>query len=277
MGPKPEWARDERRRGRAASLEHPRQPVRGRRRRLHRRHAGDPRSRRPEPRRLRLPRRPSSRPTCGSSASSRPATGCASCRSISSPRARSPPRAGSEIAELASASPDCTETVSLASPVVMSTGEGDTRLVARLSGDTHLLLEIGPPELDLVLRFRAHALMQAIEAEGFAGLVDLTPGIRSLQLHYDARNAAAGRAAGAHRRAVDRGLRPRRSRGALAHRAPAAVLGRSRLPARDREVHDHGAQGRAVVPEQPRVHPPHQRARRHRRRCARSSSPRTTW
>jgi len=89
-----------------------------------------------------------------------------------------------ESAELVSTSPGCVEAVSLASPVVMSTGEGDTRLVARLSGDTHLLLEIGPPELDLVLRFRAHALMQAIEAEDFAGLVDLTPGIRSLQLHY---------------------------------------------------------------------------------------------
>ncbi|MBL8444398.1 MAG: 5-oxoprolinase/urea amidolyase family protein, partial [Zoogloeaceae bacterium] len=72
----------------------------------------------------------------------------------------------------------------LASPVVLDTGHGDERLVARLSGDTHLLLEIGPPELDLVLRFRAHALMQAIEARTLDGLVDLTPGIRSLQLHY---------------------------------------------------------------------------------------------
>ncbi|HRD35243.1 MAG TPA: urea carboxylase [Rhodocyclaceae bacterium] len=72
----------------------------------------------------------------------------------------------------------------LASPIVLDTGHDDERLVARLSGDTHLLLEIGPPELDLVLRFRAHALMQAIEAKALDGLVDLTPGIRSLQLHY---------------------------------------------------------------------------------------------
>ncbi len=72
----------------------------------------------------------------------------------------------------------------LHSPVVLDIGSGDNRLVARLSGDTHVLLEIGPPELDLVLRFRAHALMQAIEAAAPAGLVDLTPGIRSLQLHY---------------------------------------------------------------------------------------------
>ena len=89
-----------------------------------------------------------------------------------------------ECATLANGVPACSAAVSLCSPVVLSAGEGDTRLVARLAGDTHLLLEIGPPELDLVLRFRAHALMQAIEAQQLAGLVDLTPGIRSLQLHY---------------------------------------------------------------------------------------------
>lgn len=73
---------------------------------------------------------------------------------------------------------------SLASPVVLETGEGDKRLVARLSGDTHLLLEIGEPELDLVLRFRGHALMQALETRALDGVIDLTPGIRSLQVHY---------------------------------------------------------------------------------------------
>ena len=72
----------------------------------------------------------------------------------------------------------------LVSPVVMETGVADKRLVARLSGDTHLLLEIGDPELDLVLRFRGHALMQALEAKALAGVIDLTPGIRSLQIHY---------------------------------------------------------------------------------------------
>lgn len=72
----------------------------------------------------------------------------------------------------------------LISPVVLDIGEDDTRLVARLSGDTHLLLEIGAPELDLVLRFRGHALMQALEAKALHGVIDLTPGIRSLQVHY---------------------------------------------------------------------------------------------
>ncbi|WP_223487932.1 urea carboxylase [Pseudomonas sp. A-RE-19] len=72
----------------------------------------------------------------------------------------------------------------VASPVVLDLGQDDTRLVARLSGDTHLLLEIGAPELDLVLRFRAHALMQALESKHLHGVIDLTPGIRSLQVHY---------------------------------------------------------------------------------------------
>tara|TARA_R100001244_G_scaffold511_6_gene1038 strand:- start:495 stop:4259 length:3765 start_codon:yes stop_codon:yes gene_type:complete len=118
----------------------------------------------------------------------------------------------------------------LTSPIVLDIGEADKRLVARLSGDTHLLLEIGAAELDLVLRFRGHALMQALEAKfglsqgvasaaearqnsakkrslhavnehsepGFNdasanaaalpqfdnGVIDLTPGIRSLQVHY---------------------------------------------------------------------------------------------
>jgi urea carboxylase len=58
----------------------------------------------------------------------------------------------------------------------MTCGEADKRLVARLSGDTHLLLEAGEAELDLVLRFRIHALMQALEAQARDGAIDITPG-----------------------------------------------------------------------------------------------------
>jgi urea carboxylase len=74
--------------------------------------------------------------------------------------------------------------IPLEPPVILDIGSQDKRLVARLSGDTHLLLEIGAPELDLVLRFRGHALMQALEAKNLNGVIDLTPGIRSLQVHY---------------------------------------------------------------------------------------------
>ncbi len=77
-----------------------------------------------------------------------------------------------------------TKASELQSPIVLDIGQDDTRLLARLSGDTHLLLEIGQPELDLVLRFRGHALMQALEAKRLDGVIDLTPGIRSLQVHY---------------------------------------------------------------------------------------------
>ncbi|GAA1403629.1 urea carboxylase [Catellatospora coxensis] len=55
----------------------------------------------------------------------------------------------------------------------------------RRSGDDNLLIEYGPMTLDLGLRMRAHALMERLRAEGLPGVVDLTPGIRSLQVHVD--------------------------------------------------------------------------------------------
>src|SRR5690606_3798310 len=39
--------------------------------------------------------------------------------------------------------------------------------------------------LDLDLRFRVHALMQWLETNRVRGIIDLTPGIRSLQIHFD--------------------------------------------------------------------------------------------
>ncbi len=88
-----------------------------------------------------------------------------------------------EVAGLQAVSVDW-QPIPLEPPVVLDIGSLDKRLVARLSGDTHLLLEIGQAELDLVLRFRGHALMQALEAKQLDGVIDLTPGIRSLQVHY---------------------------------------------------------------------------------------------
>src|SRR3989344_4576124 len=59
--------------------------------------------------------------------------------------------------------------------------------------------------------------------------------------------------------------------------APAAVLGRRTDAPGDREVHAVGAARRALVPQQHRVHPPHQRAGQHQRglqRCLRRQLPR---
>jgi urea carboxylase len=65
------------------------------------------------------------------------------------------------------------------------------QVVYRQAGDKNLLVEYGPPELDLNLRFRAHALMErvqaALDAGKLKGILDLTPGIRSLQIHFDSR------------------------------------------------------------------------------------------
>jgi urea carboxylase len=62
----------------------------------------------------------------------------------------------------------------------------------RQSGDQYLLVEYGPLVLDLELRFRVHALMEWLHQQAIEGLLDLTPGIRSLQIHYDSRTIAQG-------------------------------------------------------------------------------------
>ncbi|MBR8060442.1 urea carboxylase [Burkholderia dolosa] len=59
-------------------------------------------------------------------------------------------------------------------------------VVYRRSGDRNVLIEYGPLVLDLNLRFRVHALMCWLDAHRLPGMLDLTPGIRSLQVHFDA-------------------------------------------------------------------------------------------
>jgi len=63
--------------------------------------------------------------------------------------------------------------------------KGRPSICYRRSGDKYLLIEYGAMEIDLNLRFRAHALMQAIREAEITGILDLTPGIRSLQIHYE--------------------------------------------------------------------------------------------
>jgi urea carboxylase len=57
----------------------------------------------------------------------------------------------------------------------------------RRAGDANILVEYGPIVLELELRLRVHALMTWLEEQNLAGVIDLTPGIRSLQVHYDNR------------------------------------------------------------------------------------------
>ena len=81
----------------------------------------------------------------------------------------------------------------MGSPILRCIPESSrqVQVVYRQSGDKNLLVEYGPPVLDLNLRFRVHALMEwvqhTIDAGRLKGIVDLTPGIRSLQIHFDSR------------------------------------------------------------------------------------------
>ena len=77
----------------------------------------------------------------------------------------------------------------IGSPVLAHRPAQDQRpaLVIRQAGDRYLLVELGELQLDIALRLRVHALMEALRARRAAlpGIVDLTPGIRSLQVHFD--------------------------------------------------------------------------------------------
>ena len=78
-------------------------------------------------------------------------------------------------------------TVQIFTPILGEVTETETqvKVVYRQAGDKYLLVEYGPLVLDLTLRFRIHALMQWLEKENVQGILNLTPGIRSLQVHYD--------------------------------------------------------------------------------------------
>jgi urea carboxylase len=60
-------------------------------------------------------------------------------------------------------------------------------LVCRADGDKYLLVEYGPRVLDLGLRFRVHLLEEKLRAARLPGIIDITPGVRSLQIHYENR------------------------------------------------------------------------------------------
>jgi urea carboxylase len=82
--------------------------------------------------------------------------------------------------------PVVTRTISdSGSAIVGRSDDGPFPVVYRRAGDDNLLVEYGPMELDIALRMRVHVLAEAIAAAKLPGLIDLTPGIRSLQIHYD--------------------------------------------------------------------------------------------
>jgi urea carboxylase len=73
------------------------------------------------------------------------------------------------------------------SPILADLPEakGRPHTVYRQQGDRNILVEYGPIILDLELRIRIHALMIELERMALPGVIDIVPGIRSLQLHFD--------------------------------------------------------------------------------------------
>ena len=84
--------------------------------------------------------------------------------------------------------------------VLTAGGDGDDGIVGRVEadddrpsvtyrrdGDDNLLVEYGDLTLDLGLRMRVHALMKHLQADSPPGVIEVTPGIRSLQIHTDSR------------------------------------------------------------------------------------------
>ncbi len=73
--------------------------------------------------------------------------------------------------------------VSMDDPVLRRSG----LVTVRADGDRYLLVEYGPMMLDLNLRIRVHALETLLRAAQLTGIIDITAGVRSLQIHYDTR------------------------------------------------------------------------------------------
>lgn len=59
------------------------------------------------------------------------------------------------------------------------------KTVYRQAGDSYILLEYGENILDLSLRLRVHKLIEMIRTQSIQGVLELSPGVRSLQIKYD--------------------------------------------------------------------------------------------
>jgi len=73
----------------------------------------------------------------------------------------------------------------LEDPALDSWERGGWRTWLKRSGDRNLLLEVGEPVLDLELRLVIHWWYNAVVEARLPGVIDVTPGIRSLQIHFD--------------------------------------------------------------------------------------------
>lgn len=93
------------------------------------------------------------------------------------------------IATMVNLHPPVTATT-ITTPVIktIDAQQHGVQIVYRPCGDKYLLVEFGPLKLDIELRFRVHALMLWLQDHPEPAVLELTPGIRSLQVHYDSQH-----------------------------------------------------------------------------------------
>jgi urea carboxylase len=109
-------------------------------------------------------------------------------RPITAPQAdRMAQNLASWIETLAGTPPDLPDCSEQEPPILRSVpaSNSTSAIVCRADGDRSVLIEYGPNVLDLNLRFRVHALEQQLRSAALPGIIDITPGVRSLQIHYD--------------------------------------------------------------------------------------------
>lgn len=88
--------------------------------------------------------------------------------------------------------PHAVSATAITTPVYKTNAEQQSavQVVYRPAGDKYLLVEFGELILDIELRFRVHALMLWLQENPQQGVLELTPGIRSLQVHYDSQTVS---------------------------------------------------------------------------------------
>ena len=208
-----------RRRGGTASVQHPRQRLRHRQRRLHRRHAGDPRARRPEPRRLRLPGDHRRRASCGSSASCGPGDKRALPANVTQPRARSADNPFRSLLDAAGRPPNARRRSACAARARATCWSSSARRCSTWCCASRCRRCSSSCSAQRTRRDHRSHPGHPLAADSF----------RSGAHH---RRRSARLAAGGARKAAER----RSHAPAQPHRAPAAVLGRSGDAARDRAL-----------------------------------------
>lgn len=87
---------------------------------------------------------------------------------------------------------------------VISESPQRPRTVYRQQGDRNILVEYGPIVLDIELRIRVQALLTELERMALPGVIDIVPGIRSLQFHFDGVTMTQGMALAALMAAEER-------------------------------------------------------------------------